>query len=128
ERHTATDECEHVLAKPLVCQTLRRDQKDVNRVADNGVFRRLPLFAIVRVYRCRAHAHTFSGGDLVPHQRKQRGDEERGAVPSFSQQPGGDEVDEALAPSSLLDDQEPAAVLDDVPYALFLTLPEVGIW
>ena len=50
--------------------------------------------------------------DLVAHQRQQRRDDDRRAVPARAQQLGGDEVDRGLAPAGALDHQCPAA-LDD---------------
>ena len=50
--------------------------------------------------------------DLVAHEGEQRRDEHRRPGPGVAQQPGGDEVDGALAPPGALHDQRSAAAVD----------------
>ena len=49
-------------------------------------------------------------------------------MPGIPQQLGGDEVDEALTPASLLDDKDPAALFADGLDRHELSIAEVGGW
>ena len=77
---------------------------------------------IVGIDRGGTHAHPFCCRDLVAHQREKRRDQQSWAFAGFAQQLGGDEIDEALAPASLLHDQQAALAFDDVAYRLFLAV------
>ena len=65
------------------------------------------------VHRHRAQPEPGRGVDLVAHQREQRRDEQRRPEPGVAQQPRGEEVDRALAPSGALDDEDTGPVADE---------------
>jgi hypothetical protein len=67
----------------------------------------VPSLGVRRVHRLRSDTHPRRRLDLVPHEGEEGGDQQRGATASVAQQPGGDEVDGALAPTGPLDDEDP---------------------
>ena len=127
ERDAPGDVRQHLLAEALVRQPFRGDEEDVHRAGAGRLFHAVPLVLVVRVDRLRMDAHPLGCGDLVAHERQQRADEEGRPQTRFAQQPGGDEVDEALAPSRLLDQELPAAAFDEVPDGFFLSVAESGV-
>ena len=103
------------------------DEQDVQGTRTGRLLHAVPLVLVVRVDRLRADAHPLRGGDLVAHQRQQGADEKGRPETCFAQQPGGDEVDEALSPARLLNQELAARTLDEVPDGFFLSLAESGI-
>ena len=87
----------------------------------------VPLFLVVRVDRLRVDAHPLGRGDLVAHERQQGADEEGRPETRLAQQPGRDEVDEALPPARLLYHELSAAAFDEVTDGFFLPLAEPGV-
>ena len=66
--------------------------------------------------------------NLVAHQGKEWRDQEGRAVTCLAQELGGDEVDETLAPSGLLDDEEPPVPIGEVADGFPLAIAEGGVW
>ena len=66
--------------------------------------------------------------NLVAHQGKEWRDQEGRAVTCLAQELGGDEVDETLAPSGLLDDEEPSVPIGEVADGVPLAIAEGGVW
>ena len=127
ERDAPGDVGQHLLAEALVRQPFRGDEQDVHRALAGRLFHAVPLVLVVRVDRLGADAHPLGRGDLVAHERQQGADEEGRPQARFAQQPGGDEVDEALAPSRLLDQELPAPALDEVSDGFFLSVAESSV-
>ena len=98
----------HLGAEAFVTQPLGRNEQDVRLVAPQAFFLILPVFAVVGSDPDRTNPHPLGGGDLVPHQGEQREMRSAGPAPASAQQPGRDEVDEALAPSVFCTTREPA--------------------
>ena len=74
------------------------------------------------------HAHALGRRDLVAHEGQQWGNQQRRPLAFLAQQLRGDEIDEALAPSRLLHDQESAAAFDDVADRVFLVVAKSRVW
>ena len=110
----------------LVREPLGGDEQDVDPVGGEVVLDRGPVVAVGRVDGHGAQAEPVRSLDLVPHQRQQRADDERGAVACVAADAGGDPVDEALAPARALDDEGPRAVADDGVDGLALPVAERG--
>ena len=127
QAHAAGDVGEQLLAEPPVAEALRRDEQHVDLAGADALLDGLPLRRVVGVDRLRADAHPAGGLDLVPHQREQRRDEDRGAESRLAQELRRDEVDEALAPPSALHDEERPRALHDVADGLLLTLAELRL-
>ena len=123
----AGDLHQDLVAEPLVRQSLRGDEQDVHRVRSGRLLHAVPLALVVRVDRLRAHAHPFGRSDLVAHQRQQGADKEGRPETRFAQQPGGDEVDETLAPARLLNQELSAAALSEVSDCFVLSLAEPSV-
>ena len=118
---------QHLGAKVLVSQPFGSDDQDVYLVLPQACFRNRPVFLVVRRDSAGAHPHSFGSGDLVAHQCQQRRNQERRPGLGLAQQLRRDEVDEALSPSGLLDDQESTTPFHDVANGGFLSLTELGI-
>ena len=103
---------QHQVAEARVVQPLRADQQHV-RLAGRylGVYL-LPLLGVGRVHRASVDPGSVCRLDLVAHEGEQRRDDDRRPCPPRAQQRGRREVDSRLAPAGALDDQGPAAVLD----------------
>ena len=66
---------QHLVAEAGVVEPLRADQQHVDLAGPDRVLDRLPLLDVGGVDRDRADAGPLGGGDLVAHQREQRGDD-----------------------------------------------------
>ena len=77
--------------------------------------------------RGRPQAHPRRRSELVPHQRQQRRDQQGRAGACLPQQLRSNEVDEALSPTRPLNNQEPAATLDNVSDSLLLAFAKTSI-
>ncbi len=127
QRDLRRDARQHLTAKALVRQALGRNQQDVDLPSGQFALDCRPVVHVVGVDRGGADAHPFRRSDLVSHQRQQRRDQERRTCAGFPQQLDCDEVDEALAPSGLLHDQQTAFAFDNVANGVFLAFAESGI-
>jgi len=74
-----------------------------------------------------ANADARSGFDLIAHQRKERAYKDRRPCTLIAQKLCRKEVDEALAPASALDYEDPAAACDDGVDGLPLTLAKPSL-
>ena len=79
------------------------------------------------VHRHRPQPEPGGGVDLVAHQREQRRDEQRRPEPGVAQQPGGEEVHGALAPSGALHDEDTGPVAHERLDGLTLMRPELRV-
>ena len=96
---------QHLVAEAGVVEPLGADQQDVDLACvDRGVDR-LPVLDVRRVDGDGADAGPLGGGDLVAHQRQQRGDDHGRPRALGAEQQRGHEVDRRLAPARALDDQ-----------------------
>src|SRR5450756_2260661 len=114
-------------AKALVGQPLRRDEQNIDIVVLHGSFDTAPSLRVVRVDRLGTHTHALGCGYLVAHQGEQRRNEQDRSLTRLAQQPGGDEVDEALAPAGLLHHEIPARLFDNGADGLFLSNAELRV-
>ena len=96
---------QHLVAEAGVVQPLGTDQQDVDLTGADGVLDGLPVLDVGGVDGDGTDAGALGGGDLVAHQRQQRGDDHGRAGTGLAQQQGGDEVDGRLAPAGALHDQ-----------------------
>ena len=119
---------QHLITKALVAKPLGRNEQDVHFISLKALFHVLPMLSIVGRDSHGVDPHAHRGCNLVPHQRQQWRDQERRPGSGFAQQPGRNEVDEALAPSGLLHYQQPATAFHDVADGVFLPFAELGIW
>ena len=73
------DGLQHRLHKLRVAQPLGRDQQRVHTTCDQFIADAAPVLAILflRGDPHGADARAFCGGDLIPHQREQRRNDER---------------------------------------------------
>ena len=115
---------QHVSAELVVSEALGRDEQYVDLVALQRTHALVPLGGVVRSDPDGSHSHPLGGEDLVAHQREKRRNEERWPEPLLAQELGGDEVNRALAPASLLNDEQSAATLYQVPDRLLLAVAE----
>src|SRR5699024_4275202 len=74
-----------------------------------------------------ADSGPLRSGDLVAHERQQRGDDEAGPGAGRAQHSGGDEVHRGLAPTGALDDEDALLELHEVADRLELTLAELRV-
>ena len=108
ERYPARDLRQHLVVEALVREPLRGDEQDVHFITANGAFNLVPVLLIVGIDRGRPDSHPIRRRDLISHQRQQRTHQQRGSHARLAQQLRRDEVDEALAPSGLLHDEQAA--------------------
>ena len=113
-------------AEPRVVEPLGRDEQQVDVIALDGLADLLPVVTVLAVDRAGAHAGPLGHLDLVAHQREQRRDQDRRPGARVAEQPRGDEVHGRLPPAAL-DEEDPAALLDDGLDRLSLALAEGGI-
>ncbi len=99
-----------LVPEPGVREALGRDQQHVHLVRREPSTDLVPLRGVRRAHGHRAHARPGGGRDLVPHEREQRGDDQRGPRAAGTQQEGGHEVHGGLAPAGALHHQGAAAV------------------
>jgi hypothetical protein len=111
----------------LIRQALRRNQQDIHLVPRDGGLDLLPLIHVVGVDRLGPNAHALRGLELIAHEGQQWRDQEGRPVASLAHQSRGDEIDEALAPAGVLNDEQPPPALDDVADRVFLAGPEGGL-
>jgi hypothetical protein len=104
---------QHLVAKVGVVQPFRADQQHVEITTADPVVDLGPVGDVARVDGGRVHPGPLGGGDLVAHERQQRGHDDGRAVSTGAQQLGGDEVHRRLAPAGALYDQRPAPVYDE---------------
>jgi hypothetical protein len=95
-RDLCGDAGQNLRAEALVRQALGRDQENVDFAPGELGLDLGPVIDVVGVDRGGANAHSLCCGDLVAHQRQQRGYQQRRAVAAVAQQLRRDEVDEAL--------------------------------
>ena len=122
QRDACRHPLEHLRPEALVREALRRDEQNVHFVAPHRGLDNRPLFLIVGVDGLSPHAHALGRRDLIAHEGQQWRNQQRRPFSFLSQQLRGDEIDEALAPSRLLHDQQSAAAFDDVADRVFLVL------
>jgi hypothetical protein len=103
------------------------DEQDIERVSEEAGDDLRPVILIVRVDGFGPHTHARCGGNLVPHERQQRRNEQGRALPSFTQQLDSDEVDETLAPACLLNYEQAPRPGDDRTNRVLLPLTKLGI-
>ncbi len=115
-----------LVAEARVVEALGRDEEEVDLVGVERAQQVVPLVGVARVHGDRAHAGAPGCGDLVAHEREERGDEERGAETLLPEEQGGDEVDGRLAPSGALHDEGSGAILHEGLDGLELAIVEVG--
>ena len=87
----------------------------------------VPLVRVRRVDRHRPHPGPLGGGDLVAHEREQRGHEHGRAGAARAQQQRRDEVHRRLAPPGALHDERAAAAVDERLDRLELPVVELGV-
>ena len=122
------DHRQHLAAELLVRQPLRRDQQHVHLVHLELLFDVAPLLTVGAVDGEGTDAEPLSRLDLVTHEGEQRRDQQRRAESPVSQQPGGDEVDGALAPAGPLHEQHPTPLAGQRQDRIQLVGPEPGRW
>ena len=118
---------QHLVAEPGVVQPLGGHQQHVDLPGRDRVLDLLPLLDVGGVDGDRPDPGPLGGGDLVAHQRQQRGDDHRGAGAAVAQQRGGHEVHRGLPPARPLDDQGAAAVDDQRLDRRPLVVAELGV-
>ena len=119
---------QHRVAELRVVEPLGADQQEIDGVAGQQLLHLVPRLAVRRVDRMRADPEPLGCGDLVAHQRQQRGHDQRGAGAALAQQRGRDEVHGRLAPPGALHAQHAAAVVDQVAHGLELMRAERRLW
>ena len=115
------------LRKLLVRQPLRRDQQHVHFVGFNLFFDFAPFLTVGAVDGEGTDPESLGRLDLVAHEGQQRRHQQRRADSPVSQQPGGDEVHGALAPSGPLHQQHPPPLARQRQDRLKLISPEPGL-
>ena len=118
---------QHLGTEAFVAEPLGRNQQNIRLVALQRFFSDLPVILIVGSNTDCVNPHPLRGRDLVPHQRKQWGDEKRGTLSGFTQEFGRNEVHNALAPTGFLNNEKATASFYETANSLFLALPERGI-
>ncbi len=114
-------------SEPRVVQALGADQQDVDLVGLQRSSHLIPLSSVGRVHRHRTHSRALGGADLVPHQREQRGDDDRRTRAPRAAERSRDKVDGRLAPAGSLHHQRACAPLDQRLNSLELALSEVRL-
>ena len=101
---------QHLVAELGVVQTLGADEQDVDLAGLDLAVDQRPVVGVGGVDRDRVDAGALGRLDLVAHEREQRADDHRRALPAGAQQRGGHEVDRRLAPPGALHHQRPPAL------------------
>ena len=96
---------EHVFDEGVVGQAFGRDQQRVGRIVVDGFLQSRPVFPVRGVDAHRLDAQTSGSLNLVAHQCQEGRDDQGRTAPVITENPGGNEVDGALAPSGPLDHQ-----------------------
>ena len=115
-----------VFAERGVGEPFGRNQQDVHLVRGELLAHRVPLQLVGGVDGDGPDAGPGGGGHLVPHQRQQRRNDQRGARPAPPEQQRGHEVDRRLPPAGPLHHQGPPAAVDQGLDGLELAVVEVG--
>ena len=97
---------EHAVHEFVIGQPFRRHQQRIRFAAMNECLDLRPIGLVGGVDSHRPHAVALRTVDLVAHQGQERRHDQRRAPPTLAQQPGGDEVDGALAPTRAFHDEE----------------------
>ncbi len=123
----AREPVEHPPSEPGVGQPLRRDQQHVQGPGAQGALHRRPLVDVGGVQRGRGEPCPLRGCHLVPHQREQRGDDERrpGALRAAYGRSGP--VDRRLPPTGGLHHQHTGAVLAQGTHGHRLVVAQPGL-
>ena len=101
---------QHLVAELGVVQALGADEQDVDLAGLDLAVDQRPVVGVGGVDRHRVDAGAVGGLDLVAHEREQRADDHRRALPARPEQRGGHEVDRRLAPPGALHHQRPPAL------------------
>ena len=101
---------QHLVAELGVVQTLGADEQDVDLAGLDLAVDQRPVVGVGGVDRDRVDAGAVGRLDLVAHEREQRADDHRRALPAGAQQRRGHEVDRRLAPPGALHHQRPPAL------------------
>ena len=118
---------ELLLAERRVVEPLGGDEQHVDLVGVEPAQHVGPLVRVRRVDRHGAHARPLGGGDLVAHEREQRGHEHGRPGASAAQQQRRDEVHRRLAPPGALHDERAAPAVDERLDGLELPVVEFGV-
>jgi hypothetical protein len=126
QTHTVRDVRQYVVAELVVCQPLRGYEQDVDPILPQVPLDHGPIVRVRAVDRCRPKADAIGGIELIPHQGKQRRDQQTDAGSCVPQQSRGEEIHHALAPTGALHHQQAAP--GKKPFnALPLSRPKVRI-
>ena len=113
--------------KSLVREPLRRNQQDVHLVSLHALLDLEPVVLIVGMDSGCTNAHAFRRSDLISHQRYQRAYEQGRPHAGFAQHFSRNEVDEALAPSCPLHDEQTARTAYNAFNSFELPSSELGV-
>ena len=116
---------ELLVSEARVVETFRGDEQDVQLPAVQCRADLGPLRGVGGGDGRGAHTRALRGGDLVPHQRQQRRDDEGWPEALGAHQQRRKEVDGGLPPPCALDHERPAVVLDERRDGLELPRVEV---
>ena len=120
-------EAERSFTKAVVSEALRRDEQEIHLVGAERPFDVVPLLEVGAVDRPRLDTESARHQQLIAHQREQRADEQGRSRSAVAQEPSRKEVDEALAPSCALDDQDSRPVVDGGDDGFDLALPKARL-
>src|SRR5437870_11939731 len=96
---------QHLTAKPCVCKTFWRNQQDIAFVPRECRARFPPFVTVLAVNRQRPETDVERRVDLVAHEREQRADQQCRSGATITQHFGRDKVDDALTPTTALNNQ-----------------------
>ena len=116
-----------LVAELRVVQPLGRDEQNVEAAGPEIVEDGVPFGDVGGVEAGCAHPGALRRGDLVTHQRQQRGDDEAGTGASCPKHSGRHEVHGRLAPPGPLDHEDPLLLHDQIADRFELAVPELGL-
>ena len=120
---------QHRLHELLVAQPFRGDEQHVHTIGEQFIADAPPIITILFFRRDsnRSDACAPGGGDLIPHQRQQRRNDERRPGMLFAEQFCGDEIDITFAPAGALHDEQRSAPFQQMFNRFELSPAESGL-
>ena len=120
------DRRQDVFHEIVVRQPLGRNQEGVDLLRPYGALQFRPFFPVRRINRPCADSQPLGSLDLVPHNGKERGNDQRRSVSVAAKDARGDKVDATLAPPGALHDKQTLPSVHEGIDGFPLAAPKIG--